>query len=94
MKIKFPIDKFNYDDKELFYGEKKRYSSMTSIVFITKNILVCSSFHNRKIYLIEFDLDKEKYNLLHSTDSIGLLNKPFSTDLIDFNGKYIVTSNL
>lgn len=24
MKIKFPIDTFHYDDKELFYGDKKK----------------------------------------------------------------------
>lgn len=67
---------------------------MTSIAFITKNMLVCASFHNRKIYLIEFDLEKEKYTFLHSTNSFGIPNKPFSSDLIDFNGKYVVTSNL
>ena len=97
MKINFSLDENNYGEQELYYGNQKRYSSMTCIVFINENLLVCGSYCNRKLYLVEFDIEKNTYNIKQTIDSCGKnygkKNRVFSVDLIDYNGKYIATSN-
>lgn len=93
MKIKFNLDNI-YNERELYYGNQKRYSSMTSIVFINEHLLVCASYYNKKLYLIDFDIEKNTYNIIHIVNSYGSKNHLTSSDLIDYNGEYIVTSNL
>lgn len=93
MKINFSLDVKN-DDKLLFYGNKNRWSSLTGIVFISNNLLVTNSFYNRKLYLIEFDIDKNSYNIISNIDTINSKKQTVVTDLVHYNGNHIVTSNL
>ena len=83
-----------YKDTKLFYGNKDRFSSLTGVIFISSNLLVACSYFNRRIYLIHFDLEKNTYEILHTINTINSKRKKVVSDLLDYNGKYILASNL
>lgn len=91
----------NYKNQQsLWYGNKNRYSTMTSVAFITKNLLVCCSYYMRKMYLVQFNLETKQYKILDEIPTIGdeTGKIPGPTDLIDYkvlknNTKQIITSN-
>jgi hypothetical protein len=93
MIINFDLESI-YKDTKLFYGNKDRYSSLTGVIFISSNLLVACSYFNRRIYLIHFDLEKNTYEILHTINTINSKREKVVSDLLDYNGKYIVTSNL
>ena len=89
-----------YNELKLFYGDKERWSTMTSVVFITPQLLVCASYCARKLYLVKFDLEQDTYEILDGIDTVGDSEgkESGSTDLIDYaqlgdRTKRIVTSN-
>lgn len=76
--IPFPITEIYTEMPELWYGNKPRFSTMTSVVFINQNLMVCSSYYSKCIYLVNFDIDKKIYTILDSIPTNG------PTDLIDY----------
>jgi hypothetical protein len=93
MIINFDLESI-YKDTKLFYGNKDRFSCLTAVIFISSNLLVACSYFNRRIYLIHFDLEKNTYEILHTINTINSKRKNVVSDLLDYNGKYIVASNL
>lgn len=89
MNIVIPINekKLMLRDKQLYFGEKKRYSSMTSVVFVSPNRLVCASYVMCEMYLVEFDMNKNEYKILFtlSTTNDPKRRTVVNTDLIDYN---------
>lgn len=100
MIIPFEIDKKSSNEQELYYGDKKRFSTMTSVILITPNLLVGSSYYSREIYLVSFDIEDETYKVLDTISTCGdaKMEVPGPTDLIDYrlcdNGtKQLILSN-
>jgi len=92
MKIEFQIRNNPFNQVELYFGDKKRFSTLTSVVLLTPNLLVVCSYYSRQIFLISFDINLNSYQILDTKYTYS--NKLIvSTDLIDYNGEYIVTSN-
>lgn len=96
MIIPFTLEKnpYNENDKPIYLGNQTRYSSLTSVAFINENTLVCCSYYNRKMYIIEFNFDTGDYVILDSIYTFTKRNTPTISDLIDYNHNLIVTSNL
>lgn len=97
MKIPFSLEDNPYNEELLYYGNRRRYSTMTSVVLISSSLLVCASYGFRKLYLVKFNLEDETYEVLDSIDTVGdsegLVTGP--TDLIDYcqETRQLITSN-
>ena len=99
MDIVIPINekKLMARDKQLYFGDKKRYSSMTSVVFVSPNRFVCASYVMCEMYLVEFDMVKNEYKILFTLSTTGDPQRRtvVNTDLIDYNSELqmLVVSN-
>ena len=92
MKIEFETQNNFFNQVELYFGNKKRFSTLTSVVLINPNLLVTCSYYSRQIFLINFNIDTNFYKILDVKHTYS--NKIIvSTDLITYNGEYIITSN-
>lgn len=66
----------------LYYGDGKRFSSMTSVAFITDTLLACSSYCMEQMYLVKFDITT---GLSHILDTVKTIAGP--TDLMIYRKK-------
>jgi len=94
MIIQFPLNDNPYNQKKLWYAEKLRPSSMTGVTLLEPDLLVCSSYWMREIYLVKFD--DEKYEILDKQSTLSN-NKPTQTELLDsfktLDGYKVIASN-
>ena len=80
MKIQFHLQT---DMQPLYYGEKLRYSSMTSVALISNHMLACASYCMREMYLVEFDFNSKTCSVLDKiTTRGGRDGQPGATDLM------------
>lgn len=85
MKIYFPVET---NESCLYYGNKSRYSSMTSVTLITPNLLACASYCMKRLYLVSFDLSTQTYNILDNIETVA-----GQSDLMIYRNNELVTSN-
>lgn len=76
-----------------YVGGRARYATASSVRFLDAHTLVCCSLLGRVIYLIRFDLDGARYEVLDRQTTL-YAGRSTETDLCDVDGRgYVVTSN-
>jgi len=79
--------------QERYVGDRKRYATASSVRFLDSHTLVCCSLLARKIYLIRFDLEGRRFEILDRADTM-YVGKTAQTDLCDIDDRgHIITSN-
>ena len=74
-------------------GGRQCYPTATSVRFIDASTIVCCSQLARRIYLIRFDLDARRHEILDEADTV-FAGGTTGTDLCDIDGfGHVVTSN-
>jgi len=67
---------------------KVRESSLTDVVFISTNTVVCADRQDKMLYLVEFNIDKKTSKILSK------LKMPYNPELIDAANNFIYIVNL
>lgn len=80
------LNKFNKTIR--YFGNKSRYETMTDLVFITDNLIICADLSDKILYLVEINYDLETSKILHQ------VNLPHHPDLIERRGNLIYVVNL
>lgn len=98
MEIVIPINhnKLTPQDKQLYFSDKKRYSSMTGVVIIGEHRLIATSYIMCEMYLIEFDIEHKTWKILYRLPTTSTVTKRVvNTDLIDYDPQtqMIIVSN-
>lgn len=74
--------------RALYVSDRPRYATVGAVRFLDACTLVCSSLLGQKIYLVRFDLEGGRYEILDHAAT------PTQTDLCDTDGHgHVVTSN-
>lgn len=94
--IPFSVEGTEYP--KLFFGEKQRYSSMTSVAFINEHLLACASYCMHELYLVRFDLPSKMYEVLDSIETTGGAdNESGPTDILCYrqqsDGRHILLAS-
>jgi len=81
------LNKFNKPIK--YFREKSRSDSMTDVVFVSDNLIICANRADKTLILVEINYDSDSFKILHSLDI------PHHPDLIELvnNTIYIVNLN-
>ena len=77
-----------YNKKIRHFGSKSRIETMTDLVFLSDNLLVCANLSDKILHLIEFNYDLNTHKIIHSLDI------PHHPDLIEICGNTIYVVNL
>jgi hypothetical protein len=85
--IPFKItDKFNRVIR--YFGNKSRYETMTDVVFLNDEYIVCADRTSKVLHLVNFDYVSGISKIVHS------VNIPHNPDLIERIGNFIYVANL
>jgi hypothetical protein len=93
--IEIPFeDCLNESHRQLYIGDRARYSTVTSAQYLQEDLLVCGSFNGRSLHLVKLDLDRQTYALGKSV-ATTYEGAPVDTDLlaVDPSGEFFATSN-
>ena len=89
--MKIQLDHSNrYDQRPQYFGDRSRYSTVTSVRFLAPGTIACANFIEREIYLIEYDLAGESFQIAEKNDTRGRSQKlcrhrPAPTESLDFD---------
>jgi hypothetical protein len=87
--ITFPIlSKNKYKWALRFVGTKVRYDTLTDIVFINDELIVCADRQDRMLYLVKINNEMRSCTIIHK------LSVPHHPDLMDSVGNLIYIVNL
>jgi len=79
MKINFP--KLESDNPDVFIGERRRVSSLTSVSLLGPELGAACHFNGKRIYLFEFNVEQRHAKIRHSIPTTWG-SKPVETDLM------------
>ena len=68
----------------IYAGSRKRYATATAVMFINDEIIVCASYLNRELYLLN----------INTGEILFKIKTNYFNDLLDYKNGLIVTSNL
>ena len=88
MKIVFESSNKKYGFPFRVIGNAGRYDTLSDCDFLNDNIIVCGDRQMAKLYLIEFDYEKDTYNVLDSIDAV-VNSKPIHSELIHILGNKV-----
>lgn len=101
MIVRIPLEDLSQPDwTPLYVGDRARYATATSVRILDSRTLVCASLLGRRMYLIDFDLESARYEVLDSVPSM-FRGQTTETDLCDVSRRWgspedktiVVTSN-
>lgn len=91
MKIIFP-SLLPANAYKVYLADLGRFATMTSVKFVDRNTFIACHLLGKKMFLVSFDFEKETHEIIQTLDTT-YKGELAITDLMDYNGKYIATSN-
>ena len=64
-----PIENLSLSTPQVFVGDKPRLSTVTSVIFLSPNLIVCSHFNGCKMFVIKFDLPTNTFDVIQELDT-------------------------
>ena len=64
-----PIENLSLSTPQVFVGDKPRLSTVTSVIFLSPNLIVCSHFNGCKMFVIRFDLPSNTFDVVQELDT-------------------------
>jgi hypothetical protein len=91
--LTIPFDDLIPNKPLVYVGDHARLSTVTSVILLASNMLVCSHFNDCCMYLVQFDLQNKTYQVLQTIDTT-FNGKKCETDLLasDGTGNIIATN--
>lgn len=80
------LNKFNKPIK--YFREKSRFDSITDVVFVSDNLIICANRADKTLLLVELNHESRSSKILHSLDI------PYHPDLIELVNDTIYIVNL
>ena len=80
-----PFENLIKDKSWVYVGDRARLSTITSVVFLSPNVFVCSHFNDCSMHLVHFDLNNQTYQVICSIDTTYAGQK-CETDLLATDG--------
>lgn len=64
-----PIENLSLETPQVFVGDRPRPSTVTSVIFLSPNLIVCSHFNGCKMFVIKFDLLSNAFEVVQTLDT-------------------------
>jgi len=82
------VSRNKYKDVLRVFGNKSRYDTITDVVFLSDNRVVCADRQDKILYLIDIDYKLGTSKIIHNIDT------PYNVDLMTNIGNIIYLANL
>lgn len=93
--MRISLDNSNpYDEQPLYFGRDSRYSTITSVRFVTPRRIACANYIQRKMYLVDFDPADGSHEVVQTIDTV-FRGRTTNSELMDFdadNGEIVVSN--
>jgi hypothetical protein len=64
-----PIEDLSLEIPQVFVGDRPRLSTVTSVILLSPNLMVCSHFNGCKMFVIKFDLPSSTFEVVQELDT-------------------------